>query len=165
VPRTLIAVLATTLTLLAAPAAHAGWVTGAGTPPVFQATPVCQDGMVFHYATFLPDGSTTDPNLKLYDLQVFVPDTGYAYKEGNEPLLAGGTFLVPREPFYIDPKSIGGSIGAWLPLRMGWFDYHAAIELRFRAAPGTTVQVRWHRSPDASAWSGNWRYTVDSCWL
>jgi hypothetical protein len=163
VPKTIITLLAALLTLIAAPAADARWVTGAGTPPAFQARAVCQNGMVFEYATFLPAGTPPQDKMKLYDLQVFVDDPiNLGVKSPR--LLAGGTFSVPREPFYIDPETIGGSIATWLPKREGWFDYHAAITLPFRASPDTRVMVRWRRSPEAS-WSGNWIYTVTDCWL
>ena len=134
--------------LAAAPAAQAGWVTGHGNPPAMRADDVCRNGMKFEYATF-----TSGPlasQVTLHDLVVIPPRAdGDLNPRLTKTIFAGGTFAIPYSPTYIDPNTIGGSIGTWRVDLEGWFDYVGGLWLAFnhQLAPGTVVQVKWRPAP------------------
>jgi hypothetical protein len=167
------AVAVTAAALTAAPAAHAGWVTGAGTPPITDGS-ACRNAMTWSYATYLDDG-TNPPAVTLYDVAVTVstPDADpYAdspqRQDLDQEILASGTYTVPRRSLWVDPATIGGSITDWGGRVPGTFDYYGVFNISFnrRISADEDVIVQWRTSPGGPY--SRFRapvYDVASCYL
>jgi hypothetical protein len=150
--------------LAAAPAAHAGWITGQGTLPVGRSDAVCRNGMDFQLATY------QRPRLKLfqpdpvtfYDVNVSADaSSGFVTLS---PLYSASELAVPYHPIYV--PEIAGSIDSW-PSTPGLLTHYGQYTLRFlsRVAPGSHVMVQFRRTPTTPVnATTTWEFTVEDCW-
>jgi hypothetical protein len=173
--RALLAAGATSLTALAvAPAAHAGWITGNGNPPVYTTDAPCRNGMGWSYATFDFGTWPPLPQSRTIFAHAVVIDTGAPPTIPPDPALTvswANTRTIPRRQLVL-PSSftlIGANLYPLDPFgrrRVNHFDYSADFTLTFNRTlpPGTPLRTQWHE-PSGTALLGAARYRVAWCWL
>ncbi len=173
----LLAVAVTAVTVCsAAPSAHAGWMTGRGSLPVFRSDVVCRDHMDFELATYVRSvpRSLDVPTMRSRQLgSSSRPSPSRASASGSttpeggldpSPVVAPADRAVPFAPLYIDPSEIGGAIGTW-PGGPGVLTHSVALRLDFNRwlEPGTQVRVGWGNWDPDTPNSTSWRFPVQAC--
>jgi len=168
----LAAATVTAIALTAVPAAHATWMTGRGSLPLFASDRVCTDGMDFQYATYggrLSKGvGGVAPTVTIAGLGVWVLTPAQDDIE-PAPVVAPADYTISYSPMWIDPAQIGGQITTWPePESPGVVTHNTRLTLSFNRtlAPGTGVYVAWAGSPNPG-WPSStaWRFTVADCQL
>jgi hypothetical protein len=161
----LLAAAVTAITVLAAaPAAHAGWMTGAGSLPVFRVNAVCNSYIDFEVGTYwtrgrlpvrtgttLPGDLTVEPRLDVQPPLVLSNLGVWATSSDGElvPVVAPSDRSLPFQPLLIDPNQVGGRVSVpWPGPVAGQLTHTGRYVLTFdRWLPyGTPVRVGW----------GNW---------
>src|SRR4051812_26155220 len=109
-PKALLAAASVTaIALTAAPAAHATWMTGRGSLPLFASDGVCTDAMDFQYATYGPGlnktpgaapSTVTIAGLGVWVLSPAEDDVDRA------PVVAPSDHTIAYSPMWIDPAQI-----------------------------------------------------------
>lgn len=160
-------------TLAAAPAAHAGWMTGNGNPPVYTTDNACRNGMAWSYGTFLPGfWPPVPPSLDIHFHAVVI--AAGAPTNPPDPVLTvsfANTRTIPKRLLTLPPSftQIGANLFPLDPFgrrRVNQFDYSAGFTLTFNRTlmPGTPLRTQWHE-PNGTVLFAAARYTVETCWV